>query len=497
MSKYLLGYDIGSSSVKAALLDAESGRGVASAFSPEKEMPIQSPHPGWAEQDPEAWWNELVNATHALHRQFSFSTQDILAIGISYQMHGLVCLNKNGKVLRPAIIWCDSRAVKIGERAFEKLGESFCLEHYLNSPGNFTASKLIWVKEHEPSIYEKIHQIMLPGDYIAYKLTGRMTTTESGLSEGIYWDFKSQGVADKLLDYYGFEKNILSEVVPAFGEQGLLTHKAAQELNLPENIPVSYRAGDQPNNAYSLRVLNPGEIAATAGTSGVVYGVTDEINYDELSRVNTFLHVNNTRTQRRNGILLCINGTGIANSWIRKNMDFSGYEQMNRLAEKVSPGANDLIFFPFGNGAERILENQNKGARLINLDFNVHGRAEVARSVQEGIVYALRYGLEVMIKDMGMEMKVFRAGNANMFLSPVFRKVFSDVTGGVLEIYDTDGAQGAARAAGVGVKYYANFDESFIGLKKIVQIEPDKTLKDDYNMMYLRWKDNLERFLNQ
>jgi xylulokinase len=353
------------------------------------------------------------------------------------------------------------------------------------------------VKENEPSIYEKIHKIMLPGDYIAYKLTGRMTTTESGLSEGICWDFKSQGVADKLLDYYGFEKNILSEVVPAFGEQGLLTHKAAQELNLPENIPVSYRAGDQPNNAYSLRVLNPGEIAATAGTSGVVYGVTDEINYDELSRVNTFLHVNNTRTQRRNGILLCINGTGIANSWIRKNMDFSGYEQMNRLAEKVSPGANDLIFFPFGNGAERILENQNKGARLINLDFNVHGRAEVARSVQEGIVYALRYGLEVMIKDMGMEMKVFRAGNTNMFLSPVFRKVFSDVTGGVLEIYDTDGAQGAARAAGVGVKYYANFDESFIGLKKIVQIEPDKTLKDDYNMMYLRWKDNLERFLNQ
>lgn len=497
MSKYLLGYDIGSSSVKAALLDAESGRGVASAFSPEKEMPIQSPHPGWAEQDPEAWWNELVKATHTLHRQFSFSTQDVLAVGISYQMHGLVCLDKHGKVLRPAIIWCDSRAVKIGERAFEELGESFCLEHYLNSPGNFTASKLKWVKENEPSIYEKVYKIMLPGDYIAYKLTGRMTTTESGLSEGICWDFKSQGFADKLLDYYGFEKDILSEVVPAFGEQGLLTHKAAQELNLRENIPVSYRAGDQPNNAYSLHVLNPGEIAATAGTSGVIYGVTDEINYDKLSRVNTFLHVNNTRTQHRNGILLCINGTGIANSWIRKNMDFSGYEQMNKLAEKVIPGANDLIFFPFGNGAERILENQNKGARLINLDFNVHGRAEVARSVQEGIVYALRYGLEVMIKDMGMEMKVFRAGNANMFLSPVFRKVFSDVTGGVLEIYDTDGAQGAARAAGVGVKYYADFDESFIGLKKIVQIEPDKTLKDDYNMMYLRWKDNLERFLNQ
>jgi xylulokinase len=497
MSRYLLGYDIGSSSVKAALLDAESGKCVASAFSPEKEMPIQSPHPGWAEQDPEMWWNELVSATHQLYREISFLPDEIIAIGISYQMHGLVCVDKKGKVLRPAIIWCDSRSVQIGEQAFEVLGKEFCLENYLNSPGNFTASKLKWVKENEPHIFERIYKAMLPGDYIAYRLTDCMTITGSGLSEGICWNFKKQTYAEKLFSYYGFERKIFPDLVPVFGEQGLLTAGAARELRLSKNIPVSYRAGDQPNNAYSLRVLNPGEIAATAGTSGVIYGVTDEINYDKLSRVNTFLHVNNTPVQRRDGVLLCINGTGIANSWIRKNMDFQGYEQMNKLAENVIPGANGLIFFPFGNGAERVLKNQNRGARLINLDFNVHGRGEVARAVQEGIVYALQYGLEVMRNDMGMDMKVFRAGNANMFLSPVFRKVFADVTGGILEIYDTDGAQGAARAAGVGAKYYADFNESFRGLKKIIQIEPDKTLRDDYNMMYLRWKDNLERFLEQ
>jgi xylulokinase len=496
MPRYLLGYDIGSSSVKAALLDAESGKCVAVTFSPEKEMQIQSPHPGWAEQDPELWWQELIRATQKLHLQISFNPDEVIAIGISYQMHGLVCVDKKGKVLRPAIIWCDSRAVKIGAQAFEALGGDYCLDHYLNSPGNFTASKLKWVKDNEPAIFEQIDKVMLPGDYIAYRLTGRIATTVSGLSEGICWDYITGSYAEKLFSYYGFDRSIFADTVPTFGEQGLLSGPAAGELKLQKGVPVSYRAGDQPNNAYSLRVLEPGEMATTAGTSGVVYGVTAHTGPDPLSRVNTFVHVNNEKNKTRNGVLLCVNGTGSAYSWIRKNMDYASYPEMNELAGKSPEGANGLMFFPFGNGVERVLRNQHVGARLLGLDFNIHGRGDVARVVQEGVAYALRYGLEVM-EQMNMSLKVFRAGHANMFLSPVFRQVFSNITGAMVEIYDTDGAQGAARAAGVGANYYANYDESFGGLKKLMQIEPDAKVMDEYRMRYLRWKDNLNQFLDQ
>lgn len=494
MSKYLLGYDVGSSSVKAALIDAETGHGVASAFSPEKEMSIQSPHPGWAEQDPELWWKELVNATHRLHSQYDFDPASVISIGVSYQMHGLVCVDKNGKILRPAIIWCDSRAVKIGEEAFKSLGEDFCLTHYLNSPGNFTASKLKWVMENEPHVYEKMYKAMLPGDYIAYKLTDRMATTRSGLSEWICWDFLSQDKALGLIEHYGFSTDIFPTIVPTFGEQGFLSDYAANELNLRKGTSVCYRAGDQPNNAYSLSVTDPGEVVTTAGTSGVIYGVTEDARHDDLSRVNTFLHVNNTKESPRNGVLLCINGTGSANNWIKRNMAFSDYEEMNDLASQALPGSAGLLFFPFGNGAERVLTNHNIGARFSNLDFNVHGRGEVARSVQEGIVFAMRYGLEIM-ENMGLTAGVFKAGNANMFLSPVFREIFSNVTGGMLEIFDTDGAQGAARAAGVGCGYYKSIKESFTGLKKILQVEPDKALREGYQIQYLNWKDHLLHFL--
>lgn len=495
MSKYLLGFDLGSSSVKVSLVDAETGKSVASAFSPEVEMPMQAPQPGWAEQDPETWWHELITAMRQLGKRFPFEKTDIIAIGISYQMHGLVCVDKDGSVLRPAIIWCDSRAVPYGAQAFGDLGADYCLNHYLNSPGNFTASKLKWVRENEPAIFQRIRKVMLPGDYIAYRLTGVMATTISGLSEGILWDFKEQKAATRLIDYYGFPAGLLADIVPTFGEQGRLSQAASAALGLAPDIPVTYRAGDQPNNAYSLRVLEPGELAATAGTSGVVYGVTDQIQPDPLSRVNTFVHVNNTEAACRNGILLCINGTGISYHWIRKNMHYEGYDQMNELAALAPPGSDGLGFFPFGNGAERVLENRNPGARFIGLDFNTHGREHMARVVQEGVAYALRYGLDIM-EGMKMPLKVLRAGHANMFLSPVFRKVFSNISGALIEIYETDGAQGAARAAGVGAKYYASFDESFVGLERIMQVEPDPRLQDDYRGWYLQWRDQLNKFIN-
>ena len=489
--KYLLGFDIGSSSVKAALIEITNGKIAATAFSPSSEMPIDAPQAGFAEQDPDRWWKELQNAVKQLRLQADFKKDEVAAIGISYQMHGLVCVDKENKPLRPAIIWCDGRAVGYGNQAFEALGEDFCLSNFLNSPGNFTASKLKWVRENQSDLYKKIHKVMLPGDYIALRLTGEATTTVSGLSEGILWNFKTKSVAKELLNYYGIDESLLSTLVPTFGEQGRLTAEAADLLGLQAGVPVSYRAGDQPNNAYSLNVLQPGEIAATAGTSGVVYGVTDKVDYDPKSRVNTFVHVNHTEAQPRYGILLCVNGTGILNSWLRRNFFAdASYADMNKLAAASAPGADGLRFYPFGNGAERVLENRDPGAMLQGLQFNRHNRGHVARAAQEGIVFSLKYGMEVM-QQMGMQLKTIRAGHANMFLSEVFGQVFANTTGCAVELYNTDGAAGAARAAGVGAGIYPDFVSCFTGMNVIKKLEPTKELQKQYEDIYGTWKKGL------
>ena len=489
MNMYLLGYDVGSSSVKASLVDAESGKIAASAYYPKHENTIISLKAGWAEQDPESWWENLKLATADVIAQLD--RPSIAAIGISYQMHGLVCLDKNGNLLRHSIIWCDSRAVPYGEAAFKALGEDKCLGHLLNSPGNFTASKLAWVKENEPALFDKIDKIMLPGDYIAFRLTGDKRTTVSGLSEGMFWDFKEERPASFLMDWFGFDESILPERVPTFSEQGRLSGAAAEELGLTEGIPVTYRAGDQPNNALSLNVFEPGDIAATAGTSGVVYGVSGKVAYDPLSRVNTFAHVNHTSKDPRLGILLCVNGTGIANAWIRRNVVPRGimYDEMNAAAEEVPVGSEGVGVLPFGNGAERMLGNRETGCGIYGLNFNIHTWKHLARAVQEGIAFSFKYGIDIM-EEMGMSVGVIRAGAANMFQSKIFRDTLSSVTGAVIELLDTDGAAGAARGAGIGAGIYKDHDEAFATLRRVDLVEPSAD-RSRYLEAYSIWKNHL------
>ncbi len=498
MKKYLLGYDIGSSSVKASLVSIESGKSVASAFYPDSEAPMKALNPGWAEQEPEDWWKYLKNATASVMEVSGAKDSDIEAIGISYQMHGLVCVDRNGKVLRPAIIWCDSRAVPYGERAFREIGKGQCLTNLLNSPGNFTAAKLAWVKENEPHIYEKIDKVMLPGDYIAMRLTGTTCTTVSGLSEGIVWNFKENEVADFLLDYFGFSKSVIPEIRPTFSEQGRLSIAAAKEIGIEAGTPVTYRAGDQPNNALSLNVFNPGEIAATAGTSGVVYGVNGKVNFDPQSRVNTFAHVNHSTKNNRLGVLLCINGTGILNAWTRRNIMLEGlsYSDMNKIASSVPVGSDGVAVLPFGNGAERMLGNRNVDCSIHGFNFNIHNRNHMARAVQEGVVFSFKYGMDIMA-EIGMEISKIHAGNANMFLNPVFREALSAITGATIELYDTDGAVGAAKGAGMGAGVYRNNTEAFSTLEKIMVIEPDSKLVPKYEEAYAKWRRILEMYLTE
>lgn len=491
---YLLGYDIGSSSVKASLVNAESGKCVASAFYPKTEAEIIAVQPGWAEQKPEMWWANLKLATRDVMDASSIRKEDIAAIGISYQMHGLVCVDKNQQVLRPAIIWCDSRAVPYGEKAFHSLGEERCLSHLLNSPGNFTASKLAWVKDNEPEIYARIDKIMLPGDYIAMKLTGEVCTTVSGLSEGMFWDFKNNEVAKFLMEYYGFDSSLIAAIKPTFSEQGRVTTFAAAELGLKEGTPVTYRAGDQPNNALSLNVFNPGEIASTAGTSGVVYGVNGAVNYDPQSRVNTFAHVNHTAEQTRLGVLLCINGTGILNSWVKRTVVPAGvsYAEMNELAAQAPIGSGGISILPFGNGAERMLQNRETGCSINGINFNLHTRNHIIRAAQEGIVFSFKYGIDIM-EGMGMDVRKIHAGHANMFLSPIFRDTLAGVTGATIELYDTDGSVGAAKGAGIGAGIYKDHNEAFATLDKLAVIEPNLTNKAAYEDAYQRWLSYVDK----
>lgn len=477
-------------------MDLEKGTAVAQVSYPKTELPILAVRPGWAEQDPDAWWKALKSATHELISRDSLDVSRIKCVGITYQMHGLVLVDISSAVLRPAIIWCDSRAVEIGNRAFEALGEKRCLENCLNSPGNFTASKLFWVKENEPKLYKKAYKVMLPGDYIAMKLTENVNTTLSGLTEGIFWNFKKNALASELLDFYGIDQDLIPELVPTFGIQGQITNGAAEELGLPSGLPVCYRAGDQPNNAFSLNVLDPGDAAANAGTSGVVLGVSDKLLYDPKSRVNLFAHVNHSADQPRLGVLLCINGVGILYSWLKKYIagEVLSYREMDETAAEVQIGSEGLMILPFGNGAERMLENRNLGCRINGLDFNRHNDSHMYRAAQEGIAFAFRYGMEIM-QEMGVRATVIRAGTANMFLSPVFNAALADVTGSEVELFETDGALGAARGAAVGAGLFRSFPEAFAQLKLKEKIKPDQTNQVVYEDIYRRWKEVLESSL--
>lgn len=494
----LLGFDIGSSSVKAALINASSGSLVAFAYSPEGEMKIDAPQLGHAEQHPEVWWENIVLATKTVLSRPGVNPMNIIAIGIAYQMHGLVMVNKAGRVIHPSIIWCDSRAVDVGHRALRELGPDYCMHHLLNSPGNFTASKLSWVKDNLPEVYSAIHRIMLPGDYIAFRMTNTVATTVPGLSEGMFWDFRSTSVADRLIEYFGLDRSLLPEVIPTFGHQGVLTENAGQELGLPAGIPVTYRAGDQPNNALSLNVMNSGEVAATAGTSGVIYGVTTRDVSDERSRVNTFAHVSYTKEHPLKGVLLCINGTGIQYQWLKRNIlgQRSSYEELNARALGVEIGSDGLMCFPYGNGAERVLLNRTLGGRFHGINFNIHTVGHLVRAAQEGIAFSFRYGLDIL-KEMGLEITTLRVGSGNLFRSRVFQEAIVNACNVQLTICDTDGAQGAARGAGIGLGYYKTFKEAFIGLNIVEEQIPNEVLSARYQEHYGRWKEELLGILGQ
>lgn len=489
----LLGIDIGTSSIKVAIVDASTQQCIASAQYPETEADIISLQSGWAEQSPETWWQYVQQAILKMHAAHKYHPGDIVSIGIAYQMHGLVMVDRQQQVLRNSIIWCDSRAVPYGNAAFKAIGEEKCLSHLLNSPGNFTAAKLAWVQQNEPEMFEKIDTVMLPGDFIAMKLTGTITTSASALSEGIFWDFKNNRISKELMGYFGFDAGIFPPIQNVFSEHGLLLNEIADTLQLKPGISVSYKAGDQPNNALSLNVLEPGEVAATAGTSGVIYAVSDALTFDKASRVNSFAHVNYREDYTRIGVLLCINGTGILNRWLKDSIGAGhSYNSLNMMAASIPAGCDGLSILPFGNGAERMLHNKLIGSHINNIDFNKHSPAHIYRAGQEGIAFAFRYGLDIL-RENNIHPSVIRAGQSNMFLSNIFAEAFVNATNTPVELYHNDGSTGAALGAGIGAGIFKDAKEAFSSMKPLQRIESDKAVI--YNDLYAHWKMNLEKAL--
>ena len=491
---YYIGFDLGSSSIKAALVEISTGKSIGVVQEPKQEMSMLALKNGWAEQKPEDWWEHICKSIKKLKKTYNVSRAEIKGIGISYQMHGLVLVDENGKPLRKSIIWCDSRAVEIGKDAFQNIGNKKSTTHLLNSPANFTASKLKWVKDNEPDIYKKAYKFMLPGDYIAYRFSNKINTTISGLSEGIFWDFKNDTIADFLLDYYGIDKSLVPDIVDTFGLQSLVDEKGEEESTLAAGTPIFYRAGDQPNNALSLNVFNPGEVAATGGTSGVVYAVTESLSGKESTRVNNFAHVNYKKSVPRIGKLLNINGAGIQYRWLLNNLSVVSYDEMNQLASKVPVGSDGVCMLPFGNGAERMLNNMEIGTRLVNINLNNHQKGHLCRAALEGIAFSFVYGMDILKSD-GINISVMRAGNDNLFRSEIFSNTVATLIDQEIEIYNTTGAIGAARAAGLHKGDFKSYGKLVEDNDHVMTFMPFKD-KEPYLKAYENWKNELNLILN-
>ena len=479
-----IGYDIGSSFVKAALVDVETGRPIARARVPEAEISIDALQIGWAEQDPNLWWQYLCDATKKLLSDAQIKADQISSIGISYQMHGLVLVDQELNPLRKSIIWCDSRATPYGEGAFEKLGATYCKEHLLNSPGNFTASKLAWVIENEPELYQKAFKLMLPGDFLSAKLTGEPQTTITGLSEGIFWDFKTDQPSKALFDHYQIDQNLIPEIVSNFTVQATVSNAGAKATGLKAGTPITYRAGDQPNNAYTLGARKAGDVVATGGTSGVVYALTDQLSGQELTKVNTFAHVDYQPQKKIFGKLLNLNGAGIQYRWLHRLMGELGYDKLNEMAQKVPIGSNGLQVFPFGNGAERMLDNKVVNGHISNINFNIHDNHHMVRATLEGIAFAMIYGIEILKND-GVEIETLKVGNDNLFLSGVFSKTIADSLGISIQMLEATGAEGAAKAS------IARADQTQSNINITKTINPNPNNQDQSITAFEKWKKQL------
>lgn len=485
---YLLGIDIGTSGTKTVLFD-EAGNTIASALG---EYPLYQPNVGWAEQDPEDWWKATFSTIKAVLGKSGVNPSDVKGVGLSGQMHGAVLLDKDNQVLRKAIIWCDQRSSAECDQITSIIGKERLIEITANPAlTGFTASKVMWVKNNEPEIFEKVKKILLPKDYIRFKLTGEFATEVSDASGMQFMDIPKRKWSSEVLDKLGIDKGLLGDVYESQEVSGKV-HKAAAELTgLKEGTPVVGGAGDQAAGAVGNGIVRPGVISSTIGTSGVVFAFSENVSIDPKGRVHTFCHaVPNTWH-----IMGVTQGAGLSLKWFRDNfcieekrtaelMGIDPYVLMDQEADRVEAGCSGLIYLPYMMGERTPHLDPNAKGVFFGLSAK-HEKQDMLRAVMEGVVYSLKDCLEI-IKEMGVDVSEVRASGGGG-KSKLWRQMQSDVFGTEITTINSSegGALGVALLAGVGTGVYSSVPEACDAIIKVkTRQAADMALNAKYQKFY-------------
>ena len=481
-NRYLLGFDVGSSSVKASLVNADSGKCVATAFFPEKEAPIMAVKAGWAEQDPQMWWDNAKLSLKKIMVEAGATAEEIKAIGISYQMHGLVCVDKNLKALRPSIIWCDSRAVPYGEKAFKDLGADQCLSHLLNSPGNFTAAKLAWVKENEPENFKKIKKIMLPKDYLAYKLSGTFCTDYSDASGMLLLDVKNRKWSKEMCDICGITEDMLPKLFDSFEKVGELKHDLAAELGLRDGVVIAAGAGDNAAAAVGTGTVGNNKCNISLGTSGTIFMSSDSFAVDSNNALHSFDHADG-----HFHLMGCMLSAASCNKWwmdeILKTKDYADEQKgIDKLGE------NHVFFLPYLMGERSPWNNPNARATFTGITMDTT-REDMTQAVLEGVAFATRDMYEVA-KSIGVAPKrtMICGGGAK---SPLWRRMIANILNVEVDVPSCEEGpgMGGAMLAMVACGAYKSVEEAAAAIVKVDKTEkPDPELVAKYEARYQQFK---------
>lgn len=485
---YLLGIDIGTSGVKTVLFD-ENGRTVASAI---RDYPLMTPQPGWAEQNPEEWWRGTIDSIRAVLSKSKVNAREIKGIGLSGQMHGSVFLDKAGKVIRPCILWCDGRTEKQCEYITQKVGKEKLHRYTSNRAlAGFTAPKVVWLQQKELKNFKKVHTLLLPKDYIRYKLTGELACEVSDAAGTLLFNVKKGIWSKEVLKALQIPESWLPKVYQSTDVCGEITKEVSRVTGLAEGTPVVGGGADNTCGAIGTGVVKEGRVLSSIGTSGVIFAPTTKVKVDPKERVHTFNH----SVPGQWYLMGCMLSAGLSLRWFRdtlgreeiqqaKNQGVDPYQILINKAEEAPKGSEGLIFLPYLMGERSPHGDANARGVYFGLSLR-HQKSHLIRALLEGVTFGMRDSLEI-ISGLKIPIREIRATGGGA-VSPFWCQLQADIYGReVVAINSTEGpALGAAILAGVGTGVYKSIQEACERVVKIIdRYEPDMIIHKRHNENY-------------
>ncbi len=487
--KYWLGVDIGTGGSRALLVDAEGhvAAGVTAAHED-----IQMAHPLWAEQRPENWWDAAVEAIQGVLAKAGVRGEDVAGVGLSGQMHGLVLLDSENRVIRPALIWCDQRCQEQVDWINATAGAEMVLKQTANPVlTGFTAPKLIWVRDNDPSSYERTRQVLLPKDYIRFCLTGEFAGDVSDASGTALFDVVHRRWAEPLIEKLGIDRSVLPRVVESSELTGVISEEAASKTGLAAGTPVVGGAGDQAASAVGNGIVDSGLVSCTIGTSGVVFSHLDEAGFDPRGRVHTFCHA----VPGKWHVMGVTQGAGLSLQWFRNQLGadavheagekgIDSYDVLMEEAATAPVASEGLFWLPYLMGERTPHLDALARGGWVGLTAK-HTRAHLIRSVIEGVSYSLKDCLEI-VESLGVDVKVVRASGGGA-RSPFWRSVLAGVFDRPIATLETQegSAYGAALLGMVGNGHFGSVTEACRAtISESDRLEPDKGMAAVYQNSY-------------